>query len=416
MITREEAEKSFVLMMKDKNNDKITRIAFPEDVQIGTSSIPSELMLTGRLSVNTKEYKADGTNSGIVNVGNNDTIIGISGSVALASARVNLPNNPRVGQLHHIKDIFGTAGISPINVYGSGGSTIDSASFKAINTAYSSLSVYWNGSEWKTFGGGGGGGVGPTGPTGATGATGPIGPTGATGAAPTRYPTPDSNTLVRFKLDESAAPYYSTGTQNTLNLTINYGGVKRITGVYDNCIFINYSVATSLHTATVPANPSSTSLTVWLWFKPYTTSVVGYSWIFGKVYDNNYATTPPYVGFVIQDNGTGSGGWSVGITRSGTFSSMNVGEGFQLQAGDWQLLALTYDGTDLKAYHNGALAATSNMPGSIDYGPILGKYMVGGTTSGFNNYPGGIGPISVDNRVFTEAELKSIYLLGLGRY
>jgi len=411
MPTKEEAEKSFVLMMKDENNGKISRIAFPEDVQIGTNNVPSELMLTGRLSVNNKEYKANNSNLGIINASSNDTIIGISGSIDLASARVNLPNNPRIGQLHYIKDIFGTAGVSPINVYGSGGATIDSASYKAINTAYSSLSVYWNGSEWKTIGGGGGG----VGPTGATGPTGPTGATGATGAAPTRYPAPDSNTLVRFKFDESSAPYYSTGTQNTLNMTVSYGGVYRSTGLYGPCIFLRDNSATALVTSTVPANPSTTTMTAWIWFKPFKI-VSDYSWIFSKVYTAGSPTTSPYVGFIFQAGGSGSD-WVVGIAQGGTLYTSTVlyTSGYGLVVDQWQFLALTYDGTNLKGYYNGTLGVTNNLPGTIDYGSTLGEYMVGGPTA-FSKYPGWVGAASVENRVLTESELRSIYMLGLGYY
>ena len=86
MPTKEETEKSFVILLKDENTSKITRSAFPQDVQIGINGSPSELMLTGRLSVNTKDYEANSSNGGIINPTKDDTIIGISGSIALASA------------------------------------------------------------------------------------------------------------------------------------------------------------------------------------------------------------------------------------------------------------------------------------------------------------------------------------------
>ena len=74
-----------------------------------------------------------------------------------------------------------TAGAFPVVIVGTNGQTIDGFASISLTTNLQAASIYSDGQNWVTCGGGISGGVGPTGPTGATGATG-AGITGATGA------------------------------------------------------------------------------------------------------------------------------------------------------------------------------------------------------------------------------------------
>lgn len=186
MVTKTEADTSYFVVVKDNNTGKIQRIAFPSDVQIGLKDNPSELMLTGRLSVSSGDYVVAPSNKGVFTAKNNHTIINVYANYAPTSGRVTvkLPGSPRVGQLHFVKDSSGTAATYPIDVYPElTSSYVNSSSYKTISTAYDSLSAYWGGDRWFVIGGGGSAGAtGPTGPTGAAGPTGATGATGGTGA------------------------------------------------------------------------------------------------------------------------------------------------------------------------------------------------------------------------------------------
>ena len=68
---------------------------------------------------------------------------GVSGSTS-----GNLISTPTIGQQHIIKDMAGTAGVSPIVVNGNG-NTIDGAVTQTISSNYQSISLIFNGLEWS---------------------------------------------------------------------------------------------------------------------------------------------------------------------------------------------------------------------------------------------------------------------------
>lgn len=191
-------------------------------MQIGLKDNPSELMLTGRLSVSSGDYVVTPNNKGVFTAKNNHTIVNIYANYAPTSGRVTvkLPGSPRVGQLHFVKDASGTATTYPIDVYPElTSSYVNSSSYKSITTAYDSLSAYWGGDRWFILGGAGS--AGPTGPTGPTGATGPTGGTGATGATGTNGTNGGAGAtgpagpgeLILYEVD-----YAYTGSLSTQNL------------------------------------------------------------------------------------------------------------------------------------------------------------------------------------------------------
>jgi hypothetical protein len=191
MSTKTDTEKQFFVFIKDPSTGKATRVALPGDVQIGVKGSPSELQLLGRLSLNTTEYIAKNSNSGIIRVSANDTVVGIIADPSLGIARITvyLPATPRDGQIVVIKDGSGTAASKPIDVISY--SLIDTLTTKTITDNFGSISLYWLSGTWRTLftsAGGLAGVTGATGPpgingaTGPTGATGPAGPTGVTGA------------------------------------------------------------------------------------------------------------------------------------------------------------------------------------------------------------------------------------------
>lgn len=149
--TKKLADQSFFVFVKDVNTGKIRRIAIPGDVQIGLNGNPAELQLLGRLSLSAGDYSVDSTNSGVLQVSNNDTIVSVSTTVTPGSGRVSvfLPAAPRNGQLHFIKDMTGTAGTVPIDIIPSAGVQIDQLDSTTLTDPYGSIALYWFGDKWR---------------------------------------------------------------------------------------------------------------------------------------------------------------------------------------------------------------------------------------------------------------------------
>lgn len=170
MTSKTEAEQSFFIYVKNKNTGKIERLALPSDVQVGLLGKPAELTLLGKFSLNLSQYETTRTNS-TINMSSHDTLTCVSMQSSASSGRVtvNLPNNPRNGQIHVIKDTSGTASTVPIDLNPSNDdSTIDGQSSVAISVDYGSLALFWYGNDWHVLI-----------PTGSTGGGGSGAPTGA---------------------------------------------------------------------------------------------------------------------------------------------------------------------------------------------------------------------------------------------
>lgn len=168
MTSKTEAEQSFFIYVKNKNTGKIERLALPSDVQIGLLGKPAELTLLGKFSLNLSQYETTRTNS-TINMSSHDTLTCVSMQSSASSGRVtvNLPSNPRNGQIHVVKDITGTASTVPIDLVPSNDdSTIDGQSSVAISDDYGSLALFWYGNDWYVLiptGSAGGGSGAPTG-------------------------------------------------------------------------------------------------------------------------------------------------------------------------------------------------------------------------------------------------------------
>ena len=78
-----------MVFVRDTNSGVISRIAFPEDVQVGLSNKPSELMLTGRLSLSTTNYACEP--GGEITI-DNDTICALIKAKSSATKQPQLLN------------------------------------------------------------------------------------------------------------------------------------------------------------------------------------------------------------------------------------------------------------------------------------------------------------------------------------
>lgn len=149
--TKQQADQSFFVFVKDTNTGHIRRMAIPADVQIGLQDNPAELQLLGRLSLAARDYSVTSDNKGVLYVANDDTIISVTLVDTPTSGRIKLylPANPRNGQLHFIKDMSGTADSVPIDVVPSPGVMIDQFTSRTLIDKFGSIALYWFGDRWR---------------------------------------------------------------------------------------------------------------------------------------------------------------------------------------------------------------------------------------------------------------------------
>lgn len=151
--TRAESQKSFFLFVRDTNTGNVRRLAIPADVQVGLVDNPAGLELFGRLSLSTTFFSTTAVNKGVIELTNHDTIVGITNDITPNTNEINvfLPPNPRDGQVHFIKDVSGTADVTPINIFPTDGVLIDGLSSKTLVDAYASMAVFWYQNNWKVL-------------------------------------------------------------------------------------------------------------------------------------------------------------------------------------------------------------------------------------------------------------------------
>lgn len=150
---KSDATRSFFIFVNDTNTGKIRRIAIPGDVQIGLIDNPASLELFGRLSVSTGDFSVDQTNKGVLDVSNDDTICAISLVTVPDLGRISvfLPPTPRNGQLHFIKDVTGTAGATPIDIFAPSGALIDGQQSQSLVDNFGSMAVFWFRGAWRVL-------------------------------------------------------------------------------------------------------------------------------------------------------------------------------------------------------------------------------------------------------------------------
>ena len=149
-LTNPNVQQSFFVFVEDSNTGKIKRIALPADVQIGLNDSPSELHLTGRLSLAVKRYETGNYPRGVIDVGDHNTVASIytNSLTEFASITVRSPSAPRDGQIHCVKDSSGTAADVPIDVVSASGKLIDGVDTKTITIAYGAMFLFWQTDQW----------------------------------------------------------------------------------------------------------------------------------------------------------------------------------------------------------------------------------------------------------------------------
>lgn len=143
---------AFVFLTKDNTNE-VVRTVSPADFQVGYSSLPAELQVTGRISnsIKTIEVKPGQT----ITYDNNVTFFCVNTvgtpnyniAVPKVDVTILLPEDPRKGQVCHIKDTSGTASKYKLIVK-SNKAKIDKNNSYTISSNFSSVSMVYDGLNW----------------------------------------------------------------------------------------------------------------------------------------------------------------------------------------------------------------------------------------------------------------------------
>jgi hypothetical protein len=259
-------------------------------------------------------------------------------------------------------------------------------------------------------------GAGTTGATGNAGASGATGPAG--GLTASRLTPTDSNTLIEWTLDEAAAPYANTGTAGTLNLGTAGVAPESVTGLFGNAAGFNgtgFQGGLTTGNSSVGEVPGSQlTVTAWVFYRGFG---INFNTIVNKEYRNDGTHTNPFLAFGIYEYTTGDGQWNVAVTTGGTnFTVLMSNPVNKLSLGSWMLVALTYDGTTLRAYLNGALVGSTAVTGSVDYG-THGPYAVGFEEVGTQGTANAIiDEVRVESTARSQAYLETMYKDGVGLF
>jgi hypothetical protein len=153
-VTLADALTGLFVYVQDVITKKITRIVFTEDTQIGLLNNPSELQLTGRLTLATNKYTSSPAAGGTaqVNLNEHDIVSLIYVTVINTTTNVMLPTSPRVGTVRFIKDAAGVASsTTKLIISDPSKAKIDGNANLTISTQYGSTFICWDGTQWLTI-------------------------------------------------------------------------------------------------------------------------------------------------------------------------------------------------------------------------------------------------------------------------
>ena len=153
-VTKKKIDESAFIIAKDNITNNVQTVVVPSNFQVGLKTSPSDLTLTGKFSTSEKDYVANSSNNWTLSLEDHVTVSSISTTYSSSSQPsagyvvINLPKNPRVGQLVIIKEFSGTASVISLRIYDASSKTIDGANYKTISSDYGALQFFWQGTNW----------------------------------------------------------------------------------------------------------------------------------------------------------------------------------------------------------------------------------------------------------------------------
>lgn len=234
--------------------------------------------------------------------------------------------------------------------------------------------------------------------------------------------TPTAADLGVWRMDEASSNFANTGADGTLNLvpagTIAYQDAGPLaTGAFFDGNPNSY-VASAATTKCQPA----TNLTVWAWIR-LRAETAQFPIAIAKLRDptepGSWSGDHFEWGLLPYNTGN-TGRWLAGVNIGGSLVMVDVGGSAtsrgSILVGQPHLLALTHDGTTLRAYLDGALVGSTAAAGAISYGggPVVRGGVPYAVAGGAYGTCGWLGEARVVDGVLTQAELSEIYRRHIG--
>lgn len=243
--------------------------------------------------------------------------------------------------------------------------------------------------------------------------------TGDAGGGASLYPALGLTDLGYWGFTETSGNFANGGTAGVLPLIPSgtapvYGQAQPLgVGIYS-------SIATRIESAVTSAIQPTTA-TLLLWIKPqYLSDVTTYTGVFGIA---DPTGTIPFA-MVLATNTTPASGyrpqnvWYADVTTSAGTSILTMADGSGLpdytgfEHNQWNLLAMTYDGTTLSAYVNGGLVNTMAVAGgNIDYSGAPNARIVAGGSAGAAAWRtiGRLGYLRIRSGVMSASDIRLAY-------
>jgi hypothetical protein len=152
-ITKQSVERSMFVFIRDPNTGIVRRTVVPSDLQVGTSLVPSELQLTGRLSLAARDVTVANASQATFSISPHDSLvfINVTNTSSLPGVSASLPSNVRDGELHVVKDASRTSSTVPITIFPDSGALIDGATTKVLNSDGDSLVLCRESGAWHSI-------------------------------------------------------------------------------------------------------------------------------------------------------------------------------------------------------------------------------------------------------------------------
>lgn len=225
---------------------------------------------------------------------------------------------------------------------------------------------------------------------------------------------PTGGAALNYTFEEQTAPFKNHGFGAPLDFTVAAGAaplVQPSIGRFAASLSNGY-----LATPATQVGESANGFTMSTWVNIRSLcGTCGNQVILMKTYRNNSTWTAPWnsVGIAVDP----SSRLLTGVVAVGTTTNYGPPATFVIPQKKWVHLAMTYDGTTLRSYANGAFVnsvSTGTTPRPIDWGThgnwALGGYPTGTTASMLNAW---IGQTRVDPNVRSASEIADEYAKGI---